>query len=218
MLRKLMVVGVLLGLMAGVAVAGEVQVTGANLTGNRQTPTGKGLTDVGTSFDEVVLKWDIDLNTTTDQWTYDSWFTGDEAPNVGTWYLELSESITMASLAPTGGTSMTVVDDAAPIATKTFDNAIKFTGDDGSGHYTFWSFINPVWGDAFIYGDASNYVYNSGFGGGPLQTETEFLNWVATVDTGALGGDVVIPEPSISVLALTALLGGAFARRRKKKK
>jgi len=96
-------------------------------------------------------------------------------------------------------------------------HGIKFDmGQPSTIDYLFWSTQRPVYGDFYAKdGVGPTYAYNTGFGDDPLDvTDGDYTNWIATPDTEP---GLIIPEPGLSVLALGALLVGAFARRRQGK-
>jgi len=84
----------------------------------------------------------------------------------------------------------------------------------GTSAFSFVTAINPVYGDFW----ASSSMKNKGFGSDPSFGTTQdeaVIQWAATVDSGG-ASDIIVPEPSLSILALVGLAAGAFARRKKK--
>jgi len=211
MLRKMMGLVLMAALCGGVALGDAVQVQGDDLDDSRSLSS--GLTGVG-SWSSLTITWGIDKSATTGLTTYEYSFSGD---GIGTWYLEVSPGVTNhKSFRALDNTALELVG-SVTVSGKTLDNALKFTSAGTGGAYKFETYVNPIWGDAFIGTSTSGkYAYNDDFDTDPiLGVTSDFTGWVATVDTGS-AGDLVIPEPSLSVLALTALLAGAVARRRKK--
>ena len=175
-----------------------------------------GLDGANWGGEDLEIRWNITLSEST--WTYDYWFVSSAA--VDEWYLEVSPE-----LANPGAFSYAENVVATLGAGGGIGNALHFTADDGSGHYIFTTGINPVYGDAYMIGTEGETTYtaqNNQFGVEPGGTDADFYSgWVATVDSTYASDeidDIIIPEPSTAVLALTALVGGAFARRRKKRK
>ncbi len=172
-------------------------------------------------LDGVTFSWDIspdDVNNP-DIWTYTYTWPDDVA--LTEWVLEVSPNKTAASFQFGSGYTAVVGsrDDLSKDSTTVdLDNAITFTPDEGTSSYTFYTRLNPVYGDVWVTDD-TDVAYNPsiGQGVGAQGQETLVTLFVPIPDSGWGGGDILIPEPSLSVLALLGLLTGGFARWRRKK-
>jgi hypothetical protein len=220
MLRRLLAVVLMASLVGGAALADEIQVQGApNLTSSRSIDDGE-LVGVGYS-DNFVLNWAI--TESGGDFTYDYWFTGntDGDPDiVNTWYLKLSDvPIPEGTITPIGDTLLSIEQDVPAVSGHTLPQAVVFTSPDGDGHYKFTTDIDPVWGNTYITNTGGDYAYNAGYASLPDDEDDWplFTNYVAALDTGPYTPGAIVPEPSLSILALAALVAGAVARKRKKK-
>ncbi len=215
MLKRLMVAIVVVGILGAGAQAVVVDVQGGDLVGSLQ------LTDAGGWGDDGVLfSWNISTpGGSGKDWHYSYTF-GD------------AESYWLLEACPDTGGLFTWGDGYSTVgpqlATGFAPNpwgagaewAIKIT-DTGAAQatYTFDTDLNPIWGDVYAYDATNNGAWNTNFNSDPTaadQASDPFPpGWVAMPDSGLT--DIVIPEPTTGILALTALLAGAFARRRRKK-
>ena len=218
--RRVAIIAVVLGLVGvGIASAGEViPVPSGQWTAQLQ------LTDDNTGWGDdntVTLSWNI-TKSAEDVYTYAyTW-----SDPVTQWVLEASSDKTDVSFAWGGGytadlswpssTTVTTVGGGSA----TLDNAITFTPTGGSGtSFSFQTYLNPVYGDVWATNVSAGLTNNPSVGVGVDASWVDAMlaaNYVPMPDSG-YGPDIVIPEPGMSVLALTALLGGAFARWRRRK-
>ncbi len=219
MLKRMLAIAVVLA-VAGVGVASADDVVSVPFADWAKSQT---LDDdaTGWSASGVTLSWQI----TKAAGIYTYKYTWSEA--VTQFVLEASPGKTAlsfswqsgydASVSWPGSTSVT--DDNG--STVVLTNAITFTpptGQNAITSVTFRTKLGPVFGDA--QGSKSS---TGGYANNPLigvavdeGVNSTIANYVPIPDTGWSTGDIIIPEPSLSVLALTALLAGAVARRRKK--
>ena len=204
MIRKVMAILALCLLWSGVASAATIEVTGSDLTGWFWLEGNASIT------------WAIALNPDTKLFGYS--YTMNAEKRVSDLRLETSELLTTGNVNsyfsfPVGVTVQ---------GPQTWPEGPSPTGLYGlklfvhlSDTYTFTSSLAPVWGDVFLKdGDYGNY-YNKGFGTDP--SSAPFTYWIPTPGPKTSSGEVIIPEPGMSVLALAALVAGAVARYRKRK-
>jgi len=225
MLRKAMFGILALALLGGVSLAQDIkQLQDAEYTSNRTI--GSGVT-AGTAWsDGFRINWSVSGKDGQGYYTYSYTFDdGATTPadiTLDEWIVEVSSELTELSTfqftdggAVTSGTGQNVF-----LGTHTATGSgesiygVKFTYDAAS--YSFKTLQDPVYGDFWATDSATtanSAVWNTGIGVDLAPGPGSTTNWVATVDTES---GIIIPEPSLSVLALTALLAGAVARRRKK--
>ncbi len=178
------------------------------------------LTDTGGSDQIDPLSWDISLDSGTGIYTYEYTWSG----AVTKWILEVSPNKTALSFSFGSGYTATVANTVAAGST-TLATAITFDPNPSgfpSGSATTFSFrtrLNPIYGDVWGTDTVGGYTaYNPGIGGDTSLGDTTLAaNFVPVPDSGGAGPETAVPEPSTAILALTALIGGAVARRRKKK-
>jgi len=205
MIRKVMAILALCLLWSGVASADTIEVTGSDLKGWRWLEG------------NASINWDIALNPGTGLFGYS--YTMNAEVRVSDLRLETSELLTTGNV----GLYFTFINPSATHVQgpQTWPEGPSPTGLYGlkfvqsSDTYTFTSSLRPVWGDVFSKdGDYGNY-YNNGFGTDP--SSAPFTYWIPTPGPKTSSGEVIIPEPGMSVLALAALVAGAVARYRKRK-
>jgi len=220
MMRRVLIVAAVLGLVAHVAGATVITVNDpADLTGARSSRTlTSGLTGSVVGLPgTLTMDWSIAYTGSVYNYAYS--FSGTENATVGTWDLAVSPAIS-AGITFTNGTAGSIVPNVVT-SKGTFANAIVFTAAGSSG-YTFTTTVTPVWGSAFISGTSDNGAYTVWNTAMPTQqyptgaSPWPYTNWVPTVDSGF--ATTVVPEPSLSILALLGLIGGAFGRRACRKK
>ncbi len=224
MLRKMMGLVLMVVLCGGVAFGEYIYEEPISVMNNRWTgpDTNKPLGMTGT-LSGVTLDWNIvNLGTPSDPGPYRYTYTWSQV--VDSWILEVSPGVSGISFDFSIDSGYTAtVGDFVSAGTATLNTAITFTptGTGGGKTFRFDTWLLPVYGDAYA-GIGSGSVANRKLGVGTFQATFDashtgdFANYLAMPDGSFGGGDMIIPEPSLSVLALTALLAGAVARRRKK--
>jgi len=220
MIRRILVLAAVLALVhVGVASASPVSVPFTEWNNKSVSLTNAGGAAWG--GDGVTLSWVITQNLSTAVFKYT--YTWSDA--VTNWVLEASPDKTDVSFAWGSGYTATLsapTNVAKIVGSVNLTNAITFdpnpVGAGGTGKvFSFYTFLSPVYGDAWGT-NAADLAYNIGLGTDPLDANPNLkMNWVPIPDTGWPGGDIVIPEPGMSVLALGALVAGAFARWRRRK-
>jgi len=240
-MRKLLVAVILLVSLSASTLA-SVIVDPADYTGSRSTPPLSGVVGYdGWSNDEGGFKveWTI-THELTGLWSYTYTFSDKNAlpppnPDVSHWIMEVSPFITMDNMSNyftfadpslVKGAEWWTADPNSPNSTSPGANngnpnlpadlyGIKFDFTDST--YSFLSSQQPVWGDFYAkdgrHTDMVATVWNTGIGTDPVPGGS-FINYIPTPDT--LPG-VFVPEPGTAVLAIGAVLAGAYARRRRRR-
>ncbi len=222
MLKRLMVGIVVVGILGAAVQADVIPIPVQSTFWN----TSQALTADGTGWglNGVTLSWVISKDVSDPLKPLYSYTYSFSPDHVSKWMLETSPDISKVSFSfSTGYNLPTGPQVAGPPWTDNPDPdwALTFTPKTSPYYsYSFTSSQNPVWGDVYAWDAANKTAYNPGFDSDPSDTTsnaTLLANWVPIPDSGWGSGDIVVPEPTTGILALTALLAGAFARRRRKK-
>ncbi len=217
----------------------------ASVIGSRTTPETNGIV-ASDGWEQPLggfkISWDIE-QVGADLWTYSYKLSNADGsmptdPALSHFILEVSGDITDENWHTyfpdvTTGTVVEVEDFTAtsdgnsnPYLPGTL-HGIKFAGDNYI--FEFTSTQAPVWGD-FYAKDGKHLdpestkefatAWNAGItGDGPTLETTDFTPWIPRPDGDGLSPPAtIVPEPGLSVLGLSALLAGAVARRKAKKK
>jgi len=224
MLKRMLAIAVVLAVAGGGAFGAYWSEDPVTVPVLQRTVTGYALGG------GVTLDWNIvPVTSGTYQGNYGYTYTWSSAPT--SWTLEVSPGAPSSSFGFVGNYTATIQDyvDITGINTNvipapwgpennTLNTAITFSPTAGTTSFTFYTQLGPVYGDVF--GSVSTTVYSPWLG---VPTDDsmdtpQLANYIPMPD-GSFGDYppvTIIPEPSLSVLALTALLAGAVARRRKK--
>jgi len=224
MLRRVAIIAIVLALV-GVGIASAEDVV--TVPSDRWTGASAQLqlwdNDMGWGGDNAVtLSWNI---TKSAGGIYSYTYTWSDP--VTQWVLEASPNKTNVSFAWGSGYTATLSWPSSTTRTKvgggsaTLANAITFIPSGGSGtSFSFQTYLNPVYGDVWGKNALAGLANNPKVGVGVDASWTSAVlaaNYVPMPDSAYGGGDIVIPEPGMSVLALGALVAGAFARWRRRK-
>ncbi len=218
-------------------------VTEASIIGSRTTPEANGIV-ASDGWEQPLggfkISWYIE-QVSTDLWSYtykisNADGTTPTVPDLSHFILEVSSPITNSNWqdyfpSVTSGTVVEVKDFSAadgnsnPYLPGTL-HGIKFAGDNYT--FAFTSIEAPVWGDFYakdgLHEDPSGTdefatAWNAGILNAPTVGLSDYTAWIPRPDGDGLSVPAtIVPEPGLSVLGLSALIAGAVARRKARRK